>query len=58
MKNASTPLSKLKSKKTEQKTSGETSNKPRAITKYSRKDKDVPADRGAYEKTSSTQGSE
>ena len=58
MKSAREPLSKFKSKKTEDKTSGETPGKPRAITKFSRKDKEVPADRGAYEKQSTTQGSE
>lgn len=58
MKTSRAPLSKVKSKKTEERTSGETSDKSPRITKFSRKDKDVPADRGAYEKQSSTQGSE
>lgn len=55
---ARTALSKIKSRKTEQKTSGETPSKPRSVADLSRKDKDVPADRGAYEKESSNQGSE
>ncbi|MBA4149899.1 MAG: hypothetical protein H0X66_17445 [Verrucomicrobia bacterium] len=58
MKSTREPLSKTRSKKTEEKTSGETPGKPRAITKFSRKDKQVPADRGAYEKRTTTQGSE
>ena len=58
MKLSDRPLSKLKSRKTEQKSSGTTSNKPGSVRKASRKDKDIPADRGPYEQPSRSQGSD
>ena len=58
MKLSERPLSKAKSGKTEQKSSGTTSNKPSTVRKLSRKDKDIPADRGGYEQPSESQGSE
>jgi len=58
MKSAHEPLPKYKSRKTENKTSGNTPGKSKEVTRFSRKDKEIPADRGAYEKQSSTQGSE
>jgi hypothetical protein len=58
MKKGAAPLSVKKSPKTEQKSSGITSRKPPSVAAKSRKDKDIPADRGAYEKESLVQGSE
>jgi hypothetical protein len=58
MKSDVRPVSKIKSQKTEEKSSGETPGKPRAIAKLSRKDKQIPADRGAYQKHSKVEGSE
>jgi hypothetical protein len=52
------PLSVRKSRNTKQKSSGKTPARPRATTKFSRKDKDIPGDRGPYEKESDVQGSD
>jgi len=52
------PLSRRKSRKTENKSSGLTPTKPKSVVRKSRKDKNIPADRGAYERTSEVQGSE
>ncbi|MDB6028863.1 MAG: hypothetical protein JWM68_5086 [Verrucomicrobiales bacterium] len=58
MKKGMEPLSVKKSPQTEQKSSGITSHKPPGVAAKSRKDKDIPADRGAYEIESLVQGSE
>jgi hypothetical protein len=52
------PLTTEKSKMTQQKSSGVTTRKPRSITQKSRKDSEIPADRGAYTPASSVEGSE
>ena len=52
------PLTVEKSKMTQQKSSGVTNHKPRTVTRKSRRDADIPADRGAYTPASSVEGSE
>lgn len=58
MKTSSDPLSIRKSRKTKLKSSGETPGKVKSVAEKSRRDAKIPADRGAYEKQSESQGSE
>jgi hypothetical protein len=55
---ADEPLSVRKSRDTEQKSSGITPGKPREVAEKSRRDKEIPADRGAAEFHAEVQGSE
>lgn len=48
----------LKTRKLQEKSSGKTPGKPRHVAAKSRRRSDIPADRGARERRSTTQGSE